>query len=154
MKNKAHKVSHAIRNSLMGMAILGAAFFAGEYLYERFSPNHWWVEYQSTSSTGRLVEGEIDMESRSVYPRGGRVVWTDRLFCDVPPGEGFRLFSSFVDTATLGVDTSFEPTPWNYKGAIPSEGTICYMESNIRIKTPLGLSHDDNSISNTFPIGG
>ena len=146
-------IKHA-KDALLGAMILGAVFFAGEYLYERFSPNHWWVEYKGTSSTGRLIEGEIDMMSFSAYPRGGRVTWTDRLFCDLPPGEGFRLFSSFVDTASVKPDLDFSETPWLYKGATPREGSTCYMDSNILIKTPLGLSHEDNSISNTFIIGG
>lgn len=154
MKDTIHSLSVAAKNSVIGALILGIAFGGLQLAYERFTPDHWWVEYSAVSSTGRIIEGGLDMTSDSVFPRGGTVIWTDRLFCDVPPGEGFRFFSSFFDTAVLQPDTDFATSPWVYRGALPSEGIDCYMESTIVLKTFFNMPHQEFVTSNTFTIGG
>lgn len=141
----------AIKNALLGAVMLGALMLALQYAYERFTPSNFWVYYDSTSSTGRLIDGKLDMLSVSGYPRASTIIWSDQLFCDIPPGEGYRLYSSYIDSA-YKQPAPLKESSWVYQGSAPPVGTTCYMVSGIKSETILGGEHYVTSQSNTFTV--
>ena len=137
------------------MLVLTMAFALMSYfIVLNLMPATYWFKYEKVEPSKEVfAEGEqLFFRSYADFRRGGHVRWNDVLRCDT--GHGFGFFSFYNSEANMSPNGGVpeNPTPWPFRASTPVPPAECYLESNVTLDLPFGITKTQKIIGPTFEI--
>ena len=148
-------IAKYIINIFINGSILFAMWLGIEYSFFRVAPITLWVEYENIRPA--KLEFEIGEEMRFISNVKIRfsphIHWNDVLMCEDPKTQIFVRIDEF-ESSSIKAENRLPETDvyWQWNGKLPKSPTTCYLNSQIQLHLPFGITKDDAFNGSVFTI--
>lgn len=139
---------------LLGWYVLiTGALVASQYLYYYVTPINTWVEYHKVEPyTSEIsINEDLVFVSYATGQGGFPVSWSDVLKCDFNDDLGFTFYSVYNSNTDTFLPSN-SGKPWVYQADVPTVPATCFLEANVTLHLPFGITKEQHILTDTFEV--